>query len=175
MSVDPRGPKKFTGQHTAQNRSTVPDFTRNCADVPNFDVQPVVWHDIRVPKGAPMLQSFYRLRVEGLTSLQLAELKAALAPVGGSVSAEEVAPLPGDRYGEPALLAAAIQFAPAVISVVALWIAKQKQHSRSTFKYIRIGPDGTKEKLQLDLSSYAEGAASAPAIEACMKGVMGDA
>jgi hypothetical protein len=122
-----------------------------------------------------MLQPPHRLLVQGLTSLQFAELKAALAPVGVSVSAEEVAPLPGDRYGEPALVAAAIQLAPAVISIVALWIAKQKQHSKGKLKYSKIGPDGTEEKIDLDLSSYGEGAASAPTIEAYVKKVLGDA
>lgn len=122
-----------------------------------------------------MLQAPLRLRVEGLTSLQLAELKSTLAPVGVSVSADEVAPLHGDQYGEPALLAAAIQLAPAVISMIALWIAKQKQHSRGKLRYSKIGPDGTEEKIDLDLSSYGEGAASAPTIEADLKKVLGDA
>ena len=120
-------------------------------------------------------QRHNQLRVQGLTSLQLAELKAALAPVGGSLSQEEAAPLPGGQHGEPLLLAAAIKLAPAVISVVALWIAKQKHHSMRRFSYSKIGPDRTEEKIELDLSSYGEGASSAPAIEAYIKKVLGDA
>ena len=113
------------------------------------------------------------LRVGGLTTLQLAELKAALASVGGSVAAEEVPLLPGDRYGEPLLFVVAVKLAPAVIGVVALWIAKQREKSRSRFRYSKKGLDGTEEKIELDLSSHAEGAASAPAIAAYITKVFG--
>ena len=111
-------------------------------------------------------------RVQGLTPLQVAELKAALAPVGGSVVAEEIAPMQGDKHGEPALLAVAIiHLAPPIIAAVALWLSKQKEHNRRRFRYIKIAPDGTKERISLDLSSYQEGASSASAIEACIQKV----
>jgi hypothetical protein len=118
-----------------------------------------------------MTQPNNEFRVHGLTPLQFAELEAALAPVGGSVLSKEVAPMQGDRHGEPTLIAAAIQLAPAVIGAVAVWLAKQKERNRRKFRYSKIGPDGTEEKISLDLSSYEEGAGNAPAIETYMRKV----
>jgi hypothetical protein len=112
-----------------------------------------------------------QFRIRGLTSLQLAELKSALAHVGSSVTAEEVSPMQGEKHGEPALLAAAIQLAPAVIAAVAVWLAKQKERNRRRFRYSKTSPDGTEENLSFDFSSYEEGAASASAIETYMKKV----
>jgi hypothetical protein len=119
-----------------------------------------------------MAEANNEFRVQGLTPLQVAEIRAALAPVGGSVVAEEIAPMQGDKHGEPALLTVAIiHLAPPIIAALALWISKQKEHNRRKFRYVKISPDGTQERISLDLSSYQEGASSASAIEACIKKV----
>jgi hypothetical protein len=112
------------------------------------------------------------LRVRGLTSLQLAELKAALAPAGDCVSEEDAVPLGAGRHGEPVLISVVIALGPAVISALANWLARQKHRRTAKFRYSRVTTDGTEETIDLDLSSYGEGSASAPAIETFLKTVL---
>jgi hypothetical protein len=63
-----------------------------------------------------------QLRVDGLTSLQLAELQAAIATTGKDyVTTLDSPSLGGGKVGEPTLLTVVITLGPAVISAIALW------------------------------------------------------
>ena len=79
------------------------------------------------------LRNLAQLRVDGLTSLQLAELRAALATTGNdNVATLDNPSLGGGKVGEPMLLTAVITLGPPVIGAVALWVAKQKKGPRTT-------------------------------------------
>ncbi len=107
-----------------------------------------------------------QLRVDGLTSLQLAELQATVATAGSDYVTTLGSPgLGGGRVGEPTLLTAVITLGPYVISAVALWLSKQKKRGTRSFKYTKIDPNGTMQSIALDESLYAEGEAKPAAIQ----------
>jgi hypothetical protein len=104
--------------------------------------------------------------VDGLTSLQLAELRAAIAATASDYVTEVKAPsLSGGKVGEPMLMSVVITLGPSVISAVALWLAKQKKGRTKKLKYSRIDPNGGAEWFEMDESSYEEGESSSAAIE----------
>ena len=112
-----------------------------------------------------------QLRVDGLTPLQLAELRAA---VGADVEELDAPSLGGGKAGEPAILTAVIALGPSVISAIALWIAKQKKGRTKKLRYTRIDSDGGMESFELDESSYAEGESSATAIQTFLQKKLGN-
>ena len=106
-----------------------------------------------------------QLRVDGLTSLQLAELQATVATAGSDYVTTLGSPgLGGGTVGEPTLLTAVITLGPYVISAVALWLSKQKKRGTRSFKYTKIDPNGTMQSIALDEFLYAEGEAKPAAI-----------
>jgi len=120
-----------------------------------------------------MSESQGQVRLQGLTPLQLAELKGALgANAQNYLSEDAPSSLTGGRHGEPGLITVLIVLGPAVISAVSLWLAKQKRRRTEKFRWLKVGADGASESIELDLSSYAEGASSAGAIETMLKQVL---
>jgi hypothetical protein len=108
-----------------------------------------------------------KLRLDGLTALQLEELKAA-------VGDENIAALPstglgGGKLGEPALLTLIATFGPSVISALAIWLAKQKKSRTSNLRYSRIRPDGTSEDFIIRESVYDEGESPVAGIKAFLE------
>src|SRR5262245_55456629 len=101
-----------------------------------------------------MSESALELRIDGLTPLQAAELKTALASVAEGAISEQASPaLPGGRHGEPTLITVAIVLGPSVISALALWLAKQKGRRTETLRYTKKTPKG-EETVEFDRSSY---------------------
>jgi hypothetical protein len=115
-----------------------------------------------------------QLRVDGLTSLQLAELRAVIvAAAGDYITAVDNPKLAGGKVGEPTLLSVVITLAPSVISAVALWVGKQKKGRTQNLKYTRIDPNGGMESFEMDQSSYDEGESPSAAIQTFLKGKLG--
>lgn len=116
-----------------------------------------------------------QLRVDGLTSLQLAELRAALATTGSDhVTTLDSPSLGGGKVGEPTLLTIVITLGPSVIAAVALWVAKQKKGRTKKLKYSKIDPNGGMESLEMDESSYDEGESSSAVIQAFLEKKLGN-
>lgn len=102
-----------------------------------------------------------QLRMEGLTSLQFAELRAAVEPTGNDCVTKLDSPnLGGGKVGEPILLTVVVTLGPLVISAVALWLAKQKKGRTKKIKYTRIDASGDMESFEMDESAYDEGESS---------------
>jgi hypothetical protein len=121
-----------------------------------------------------MPDTLAQLRVDGLTSLQLAELKAAIATTGGDyVTTLENPSLGGDKVGEPITLTVVITLAAPVIGALALWIAKQKGKRRVNLEYTRTDGKGGTEKLKMDESTYGEGESSPEAIRTFLEKGLG--
>lgn len=121
-----------------------------------------------------MPHNLSQLRLEGLTSLQLAELQAAIAKAGGEyVETLDSPSLGGGKVGEPMLLTVVITFGPSVIAAVALWLAKQKRRGTRTFRYTRIDPNGATESFEVNESLYAEGESPSDAIQAYLQKKLG--
>jgi|SRR5215831_15666271 len=115
-----------------------------------------------------------QLRIEGLTALQLAELRSAFASIGDeSVGALEAPSLSGGRLGEPTALAVVINLAPPVIGAIALWIAKQKLRRTKHIRYTKIDANGSVESFEIDESSYQEGQSSSAAIQTFLEKRLG--
>lgn len=116
-----------------------------------------------------------QLRVDGLTSLQLAELRTALATTGSDyVTTLDTPSLGGGKVGEPTLLTVVITLGPPVIAAVALWLAKQKRGRTKKLKYTKIDPNGGMESFEMDESSYDEGESSSGAIQAFLEKKLGN-
>ncbi|MDF2188338.1 hypothetical protein [Paraflavitalea sp. CAU 1676] len=111
------------------------------------------------------------LKIDGLSALQLEELKAELTGkgAGDGIMDSSSSALAGAKLGEPSLLQVVLQVTPAVLSLVALWLAKQKSKRTETFSYKKVSKDGTSESIDFSRSSYDEGAASASQIESILK------
>lgn len=121
-----------------------------------------------------MSSSLAQLRVDGLTPLQLAELRAAIATAGDDyVTTLDSPSLGGGKVGEPTLLSAVITLGPSVIAAVALWVAKQKKRRAQKITYTRIDPNGGKETFEIDESSYDEGGSPVAAIQAFLERRLG--
>jgi hypothetical protein len=121
-----------------------------------------------------MPANLVQLRVDGLTPLQLAELRSAVASTGiDAVTALEGTNLVGGKLGEPTTLSVVITLAPAIIAAVALWIAKQKKRRTSNIRYTKIDPNGSMEFFEIDESSYEEGATSSAAIQTYLEKKLG--
>jgi len=121
-----------------------------------------------------MPENLTQLRVDGLTSLQLAELRAAVAATGSDyVTTLQNPNLSGGKVGEPALLSAVITLGPSVISAVALWIAKQRKGRTQNLKYTRIDPYGVSESFEINESSYSEGESRVAAIQTFLQRKLG--
>lgn len=117
-----------------------------------------------------MSESDQQLILEGLTALQMAELKAAVSPMDHpTVSERKSPPLPSGTHGEPVTISVVITVTPVVIAAVAMWLAKQKSRRTERFRFKRIAPDGTETILEFDRSAYNEGESAAPALETFFK------
>ena len=117
-----------------------------------------------------MPENLAQLRVDGLTSLQLAELRAAMSSAGGDdVTVVESPALGGGKVGEPALLTVILTLGPSAIAAMSLWLAKRKKGRSKNLKYTRIDPNGAVESFELEESSYDEGESSAAAIQAFLE------
>jgi len=115
-----------------------------------------------------------QLRVDGLTALQLAELRAAIATTGrDDITTLNNANLGGGKVGEPALLTVLITLGPSVIAAVALWVSKQKKGRSKNLKYARVDPNGAMESFELNESSYYEGESPSTAIQAFLEKKLG--
>ena len=113
-----------------------------------------------------MSANFAQLRVDGLSSLQLKELRAAIATTGNDcVTTLDNPSLGGGKVGEPTLLTVVITLGPSVIAAVALWLAKQKKRRTKKLTYTRIDPNGGMESFEMDESSYDEGESPVAAIQ----------
>jgi hypothetical protein len=116
-----------------------------------------------------------QLRVDGLTSLQLAELRAALATAGNDyVTTLDNPSLGGGKVGEPTLLTVVITLGPSVIAAVALWIAKQKKGRTKSLKYTRIDPNGGMESFEMNESLYDEGESPSTVIQTFLEKKFGN-
>jgi hypothetical protein len=119
-----------------------------------------------------MSDSDQQLILEGLSPLQMAELKAAISQAHkDAVLEQESNRLPDRIHGEPTLLAAAISVTPAVIAAISLWLSKQKSRRTEKFRYYKRTRGGTETLIEIDLSKYGEGEANAQKIEELLKGV----
>jgi len=108
-----------------------------------------------------MTSNLAHLRVDGLTRLQLAELRSMIASVDkDSMTELETPALGGGQVGEPTILSAVITLTPGVIAAVALWFAKQKKKRTGKLKYWKIDPNGAIESIEVDESWYEEGESS---------------
>ncbi len=116
-----------------------------------------------------------QLRVDGLTSLQLAELRAAIATTGSDyVTTIDNPSLGGGKAGEPALLTAVITLGPSVIAAVALWVAKHRKRRTKGIRYTRVDPNGAMVSFEMDESSYDEGESPSAAIQAFLEKKLGN-
>ena len=121
-----------------------------------------------------MPKNISQLRVDGLTSLQLAELRAAIASTAGDyITAVDNPNLTGGKVGEPILLSVVITLGPAVISAIALWLAKQKKRRTKNIKYTKIDPNGGRESFEMNESSYDEGESPSAAIQTFLERKLG--
>lgn len=114
-----------------------------------------------------------QLRVEGLTTLQLAELQAAVAATGSEVTTIDAPDLGGDKVGEPALFTIVVTLGPSVIAAVGLWLAKQKKGRARKIRYTKVSADGSTESFVLDESSYDEGESPSKAIQSLLERKLG--
>jgi hypothetical protein len=115
-----------------------------------------------------------QLRVDGLTSLQLAELQAAVATAGSDYVTTLGNPsLGGGKAGEPTLLTVIITLGPSVISAIALWLAKQRKGRTRTLRYAKIDPNGAVESFEMDESFYNEGASASATIQTFLQQKLG--
>ncbi len=122
-----------------------------------------------------MATNLTQLRVEGLTSLQLAELRAAIATTCNNyVITPDNPSLGGGKVGEPTLLTVVITLGPSVIAAVALWVAKQKKGRTKKLKYTKIDPNGGMESFEMDESSYDEGESPSAVIQAFLEKKLGN-
>jgi hypothetical protein len=122
-----------------------------------------------------MLGNMTQLRVDGLTALQLAELRDIITSTAGDYITTVDSPrLTGGRVGEPTLLSAVIMLAPSVISAIALWLAKDKKKRTKNLKYTKIGPNGSSESFEMEESSYDEGESTVSALQAFLNRKLGD-
>jgi hypothetical protein len=122
----------------------------------------------------PVPANLAQLRVDGLTSLQLAELRAAIWSAGSDdVKVVESPTLGGGKLGEPALLTVILTLGPSAIAAISLWLAKRKKGRSKNLKYTKIDPNGSVESFELEESSYDEGASSAAAIQAFLEKKLG--
>jgi hypothetical protein len=116
-----------------------------------------------------------QLRVDGLTPLQLAELRAAIGAAGSdSITTLDTPNLEGGKVGEPTLLAAVITLGPSVIAAIALWISKQRKGRSRSLKYSRIDPNGGSESFELEESAFDEGESPAASIQAFLQRKLGN-
>ena len=113
--------------------------------------------------------------MDGLTALQLAELRAAVtATAGDYITTVDSPKLTGGKVGEPILLSAIITLTPAVISAVALWLAKEKKKRTRNLRYTRIDSSGGTESFEMEESSYDEGESASTALQAFLNRKLGD-
>jgi hypothetical protein len=125
----------------------------------------------------PVPANLAQLRVDGLTRLQLAELRAAIATIDNDnnyVTALENPSLGGGKAGEPTLLTVVITLGPPVIAAIALWLSKQKIQRARTIKYTKIDPDGGMESFEIEESLYDEGEASSTSIQTFLEKKLGN-
>src|SRR5437868_4167295 len=102
-----------------------------------------------------------QLRVEGLTALQVAELRTALGESNQNLMAEEApTALSGGKHGEPVLLTVALTLGPAMISAVALWLSTQKEGRMQKVRWSHKKANGDVQRLEMDLSVYKQGSAN---------------
>jgi hypothetical protein len=121
-----------------------------------------------------MPKNISQLRLDGLTSLQLAELRAVVATTAGDcITAVDNTKLSGGKVGEPTLISVVITLGPSVISAVALWLAKQKKGRTKKIIYSRIDPNGGTESFEMDESSYDEGESPSAAIQTFLERKLG--
>jgi hypothetical protein len=113
-----------------------------------------------------MTSNLGQLRVDGLTPLQLAELRSAIASADkDSMTTLETPTLGGGKVGEPMILTVVITLTPSVIAAITLWLAKQKTTRTKKLRYEKIHPNGARELLEIDESCYEEGESSSAAIQ----------
>jgi hypothetical protein len=121
-----------------------------------------------------MADDLIQLRVDGLTPLQVLELRSTIATTGSEyVTTLDHPSLGGGKVGEPTFITVLITLGPSVIAVVALWLAKQKQERTRNLKYTRIDPNGTMESFELSESSYDEGESPSAGIQAFLEKKLG--
>ncbi len=119
-----------------------------------------------------MREEITQLRVDGLTALQLAELRAAVTAADADCfTTLEGQKLTGGKVGEPVLLSVLIRLGPPVISAIALWLAKDKKRRTMKVKYKRIHANGSLESFDMEQSSSQEGESPSAALEAFLKGM----
>ena len=122
-----------------------------------------------------MPEEITQLRVDGLTALQLAELRAAVTAADGDCfTTIECPKLTGGKVGEPVLLSVLITLGPPVISAIALWLAKGRKKRAFKLKYRRIHANGSMESFDMEQSSSQEGESPSAAFEAFLKGMPGN-
>ena len=114
-----------------------------------------------------------QLRVAGLTRLQMAELRSALATTGDKIAKIETPKLGGGKLGEPVTVTVILTLAPSVIAAVAVWLAKQKKRRSKHIVYTKIDPKGGMESFEIDESAYEEGKSSSSAIQALLEKKLG--
>jgi len=122
-----------------------------------------------------MIRRATQLRIDGLTALQLAELRTAVTATADDCITTVGGPtLKGGKVGEPTVVTAIITLAPAVISAVALWLAKSKAKRTRKLRYTKIDSKGSTESFELEETSYEEGESASAALEAFLNRRLGD-
>jgi hypothetical protein len=117
-----------------------------------------------------MSESENQLILEGLTALQMAELKSAISSMDHPTVSERATPsLPSGMHGEPVTISVVITVTPVVIAAVAMWLAKQKSRRTERFRFESVTPNGAKTIIEFDRFAYNEGESAAPAIESFFK------
>lgn len=111
------------------------------------------------------------LKIDGVSALQFEELKSEFKEDNyDSIDISKSSYTLGKgQHGEPDIFQVVIQLTPTVLSIVALWLAKQKKRRTENFSYEKVSPDGTSEKIDFNRSSYEEGAVNASQIESILK------
>lgn len=122
-----------------------------------------------------MSETNLKLEIDGLSQLQVAELKSVLADINQDCLIEkDTHPLSGESHGEPTLVSIVLHITPLVISALALWLSKQKKRRTAKLRYKKVDEKiGRIETIEFDHSSYEEGESSASSIEAFFNGNFG--
>ena len=108
-----------------------------------------------------------RLEIHGLTPLQAAELRRALAEAGPVAEADADGLDPG-VHGEPLLTSLLVASTPAVISLIGLWLSKQRSGRTEEIVIEEVGPEGRRKTVRVRTIAREQSATSPGAFEALL-------
>lgn len=110
------------------------------------------------------------LALSGLTSLQAAELKSALAKAGGDPDSDlqviqEQGAVGGAKKGEPFTILAVLALSQVALSGLAMYLAKSRGGSRRKVTLTYSSPSGERLTYELEVEAHHEDAIRAEVME----------